>query len=173
LAQGRIAGVASIGGVALGNLGNVLVAALGLGALFAVSPMAFIVVKYAGAAYLLYLGVAALRRRAEAGSSAMSEAAAAKVFRDSFLVALLNPKTALFFVAFLPQFLPAASASVLQVIVLGLIFVVVAAAVDLVYVLAAALALPLLGGPRATRAGRYLTAGSFIALACFTAFIRA
>src|SRR4051812_38073975 len=105
--QGRLSGLASVAGVALGNLGNALGAALGLAALFAVSSVAFTVVKYVGAAYLVYLGIHALRAAASAGDGAAatehqqapSQPAIAlrRVFLDGFVVAVLNPKTALFF----------------------------------------------------------------------------
>ena len=108
LAQGRAAGLASVAGVALGNLGNALAASLGLAALFALSSLAFAVVKWAGAAYLVWLGVRALRQppaAAAAAAPAFEPPRLARIVRDGFVVALLNPKTALFFAAFLPQFL--------------------------------------------------------------------
>ena len=101
LAQGRRAGLLSVAGVAAGNLCNALAAAFGLAALFAVSSTAFAIVKYAGAAYLVVLGVKALL----AGSRPAGPLEAAtlprrrSLLRDGFLVALLNPKTTLFFAA--------------------------------------------------------------------------
>lgn len=170
LAQGRAAGLASVAGVALGNFGNALAAALGLAALFAVSSLAFAVVKYAGAAYLVYLGIRALRKAKAIDAPAPFEPPRlGRIFRDGIWVALLNPKTALFFAAFLPQFMDASGAGP-QGIVLGGIFVLVAATPDTAYVLAASLA-----GPRLARAGRgastgrYLTAATFIGLGLFTA----
>ena len=97
LAQGRRAGLASVAGVALGNLGNALAASLGLAALLAVSTLVFDIVKYAGAAYLLYLGIKALRGSTRIGSATAPVAAApSRILRDGFVVSLLNPKTALF-----------------------------------------------------------------------------
>src|SRR3972149_202596 len=94
VAQGRRSGVASVAGIALGNLGNALGASVGLAALFAVSSLAFTIVKYAGAMYLVYLGAQALRsRRRDIDSSVHGPAQLRKVFRDGFVVALLNPKT--------------------------------------------------------------------------------
>ena len=109
--QGRACGLASVLGVALGNLSNALGAALGLAALFAVSSAAFTAVKWAGAAYLLYLGIR-MWRTASPSADATPQALALTqplrgVFRDGFMVALLNPKTTLFFAAFLPQFMHA------------------------------------------------------------------
>jgi threonine/homoserine/homoserine lactone efflux protein len=172
VAQGRRFGLASVAGVALGNLGNAIGASLGLAALFAVSSVAFTVVKYAGALYLVYLGVQALR----ATESSREPAAAAPtplrgVFRDGVVVALLNPKTALFFAAFLPQFVSTDTAPMVPSIALGSLFVIIAAVTDSAYALAAGTIAPALGRARGVRAlGRYLTSGAFIGLALFTAF---
>src|SRR5438445_7255497 len=95
LAQGRACGLASVLGVALGNLTNAVGAALGLAALFAVSSAAFVVVKWAGAAYLVYLGIRLWRTPPTAAAAPPPAAAQAlalrRVFRDGFVVALLNP----------------------------------------------------------------------------------
>ena len=149
LAQGRAAGVASIAGVACGNLLNSLGAALGLAALFAVSSLAFMVVKYAGAAYLIYLGVRMLRGAPRPETSPVfKQAPIGRVFREGVLVALLNPKTTIFFAAFLPQFMQPGMPALPQAVMLGAIFVVVAAASDLGYVLLATVL-----APRFARAG--------------------
>jgi threonine/homoserine/homoserine lactone efflux protein len=185
LAQGRRAGLASVAGVALGNLGNALGAALGLAALFAISTLAFSVVKYAGAGYLIFLGVRTLRARSSDGQreiavpsvEPMERAAGAlaivpivKIARDGCVVALFNPKTALFFAAFLPQFMPPGAAPMQQTMALGALFVVVAAATDTGYALAAGILAPRLARLRTARvAGRYLTAGAFIGLGVYTA----
>ena len=136
LAQGRRAGLASVAGVALGNFGNALGASLGLAALFALSATAFTLVKFAGAVYLVYLGIRALR--VPDAAAPVSFAAPRHIFRDGFLVALLNPKTALFFAAFLPQFVVAAESPLRQSVVLGACFVLIASCTDSAYVLAAA-----------------------------------
>ena len=155
LAQGRGAGLASVAGVAAGNLCNAVGAALGLAALFAVSSLAFSVVKYAGAAYLIYLGIKALRRPATVASPAQfAPPQKRRIARDGFLVALLNPKTALFFAAFLPQFIDPAGSAALQGAMLGVVFVAIAALTDSAYVLAASLA-----GARIGRGRRFETAG--------------
>ena len=171
LAQGRRAGLSSVAGVALGNLGNAIGAAVGLAALFAISSLAFTVVKYAGAAYLVYLGIRALRTAS--GSSVEAgfvTASHGSIFRDGFLVALLNPKTAIFFAAFLPQFMDPAGSAIWQSISLGGVFVLIAAATDCAYVLAASAVAPLLGRMRrAGSVGRYMAAGTFIGLGIFTA----
>jgi threonine/homoserine/homoserine lactone efflux protein len=169
--QGRRHGLASVGGVALGNLGNAMGASVGLAALFAVSAVAFTVVKYAGALYLIYLGVQALRApQPEDHSPAPVPARISRIFRDGFLVALLNPKTAIFFAAFLPQFMSARTVPMLQSVALGSLFVAVAAVTDTAYALAAGAVAPLLSRARRVRAlGRYLTGGAFIGLGVFTA----
>jgi threonine/homoserine/homoserine lactone efflux protein len=171
LAQGRAAGLTSVAGVALGNLGNALGAAIGLAALFAVSSLAFALVKYTGAAYLVYLGVKALRRPAAAPEAPRFETPRlARIFRDGVFVALLNPKTAIFFAAFLPQFIDPSRAAAGQGAVLGALFVFVAALTDSTYVLVASLAgSAFASARRGAAAGRYLTAATFIGLGLFTA----
>ena len=177
VAQGRLSGLASVGGVALGNLGNAIGASLGLAALFAVSSLAFTVVKYLGAAYLIWLGVQALRhsRATEAPDAAVIDAdlapvALRRIFVDGFVVALLNPKTALFFAAFLPQFIDPAHAPMTQTIALGVVFVVMAAITDSAYALTAGAVRPLLKRAKgAGTVGRYLTGGAFIGLGILTA----
>jgi threonine/homoserine/homoserine lactone efflux protein len=172
LAQGRACGLASVLGVALGNLGNAIGAALGLAALFAISSAAFTVVKWAGAAYLVWLGVRMWRSK-PAGAADAPQAPAqplARVFRDGFVVALLNPKTTLFFAAFLPQFMDAHGSPLLQTLALGGVFVAIAACTDLAYVATASLVAPRLG--RATRHavwGNRIAGTSFIGLGVLTA----
>lgn len=160
----------SVAGVALGNLGNALAASVGLAALFAVSSLAFSVVKYAGALYLLYLGVQMLRSSTAANSSAVLGAAPlGQVFRDGFVVALLNPKTTIFFAAFLPQFLSPDAPPMLQSMALGSLFVTIAAVTDSAYALAAGAAAPMLRGSVVRHIGRRLAGGVFIGLGVFTA----
>lgn len=171
LAQGRRAGLASVAGVALGNLGNALGASLGLAALLALSTLAYELVRFAGAGYLLYLAVQALRAApTPAGSKGHDAPVLRRILRDGFVVALLNPKTALFFAAFLPQFVDPGASAMVQSISLGAIFVVIAACTDSGYVLAAGVAAPSLGGlKRAGAVGRCLTAAVYMGLAVFTA----
>ncbi|MCW5623495.1 MAG: LysE family translocator [Burkholderiales bacterium] len=172
ITQGRRAGLASVAGVALGNLGNASGAALGLAALFAVSAIAFTIVKYAGAAYLVYLGIQTLRRRQEpvATKLELGSADVRRIFRDGFIVALLNPKTALFFAAFLPQFMVPGTSTALQSVVLGSTFVVIASITDTMYALTASAIAPALTRASPLRvAGRWLTAGAFVGLGVFTA----
>lgn len=174
LSQGRSSGLASVAGVALGNLGNALGAALGLAALFAVSSAAFTVVKWAGAGYLIWMGLRMLRSARTATTAnnlPVEPLQRGRIFRDGFVVALLNPKTALFFAAFLPQFMTPDAPHLAQSLALGASFVAVAACTDLVYVLAASLV-----APRLCELGRHAAWGqraagaSFIGLGLLTAF---
>jgi threonine/homoserine/homoserine lactone efflux protein len=171
LSQGRRAGLASVAGVALGNLGNALAASLGLAALLAVSTFAFEIVRFAGAAYLLCLGIKALRASPLPAETGLREAPAlGRILRDGFFVALLNPKTALFFAAFLPQFIDPAASAMTQSVLFGAGFVAIAACTDSAYVLAAGIAAPTLGRlKRASALGRYLSAAVYLGLAVFTA----
>jgi threonine/homoserine/homoserine lactone efflux protein len=172
LLQGRRSGLTSVAGVALGNLGNAVAASVGLAALFAVSSLAFSVVKFAGALYLMYLGVQMLRATPlENPGVAPAAAPLGLIFRDGFVVALLNPKTTIFFAAFLPQFLSAASPPMLQSILLGVLFVAMATVTDIVYVLAAGAVAPALHGSSsgARRIGRRFGGSVLIGLGVFTA----
>jgi threonine/homoserine/homoserine lactone efflux protein len=164
--QGRRSGLASVAGVALGNLGNALGAAVGLGALLTVSAVAFQVVKYAGAAYLIFLGVQALRARV---SNEPQPVMASQVFRQGFLVALFNPKTAIFFAAFLPQFMQTTEPLV-QSAVLGSMFVGVAATTDIFYALCASAIAPWLQNARAQSTGKYFAGTVYIGLGIATLF---
>jgi threonine/homoserine/homoserine lactone efflux protein len=168
LAQGRAAGLASVGGVALGNLANAAGASIGLAALFAASSLAFTVVRWAGAAYLLWLGWQALRQPAAAPEGQTLPAAPpGRLFRDGFLVALLNPKTTLFFAAFIPQFLQPGGSQAAQALTLSLLFVVIAAATDSAYALLAGVMKPLLRS--AAGHGRYAAALVYLALGLYAA----
>jgi threonine/homoserine/homoserine lactone efflux protein len=172
LSQGRGCGLASVLGVALGNFGNAVGAALGLAALFAVSSAAFTVVKWAGAAYLVYLGLRMWLAR-PASLDATPQASAqplGRVFRDGFIVALLNPKTTLFFAAFLPQFMDAHGSPLMQTLALGGVFIAIAGCTDLIYVLTASLVAPRLGkAARHAVWGNRLAGTSFIGLGVLTA----
>ena len=171
--QGRRSGLTSVAGVALGNLGNALGASIGLAALFAVSSAAFTVVKYAGALYLIYLGIQTLRAPRSTALDASAELQPIplwRIFRDGFFVALLNPKTAVFFAAFLPQFVHARSAPMLQSALLGSIFVAIAAVTDAAYAISAsAIAPSLRRASRVRSLGRYISGGVFIGLGLLAA----
>jgi threonine/homoserine/homoserine lactone efflux protein len=137
--QGRFAGLVSALGIGVGSLVHVTAATIGLSSLLASSATAFTVVKYAGAAYLILLGIHRLLTREEVAEvAATPPRALRKIFRDGVIVNVLNPKTALFFLAFLPQFVdPAHGAATLQILVLGLTFTVIALSSDSLWALAA------------------------------------
>jgi threonine/homoserine/homoserine lactone efflux protein len=137
--QGRFAGLVSALGIGMGSLVHVTAATIGLSSLLASSATAFTVVKYAGAAYLILLGIHRLLTREEVVEAATRPPRALrKIFRDGVIVNVLNPKTALFFLAFLPQFVdPDQGAATLQILVLGLIFTVIALSSDSLWALAA------------------------------------
>ena len=170
--QGRRSGLLSVAGVALGNLGNALAASVGLAALFAVSSLAFSVVKYVGALYLVYLGVQMLRSsRVETSVVVPASAPLKRVFRDGFVVALLNPKTTVFFAAFLPQFLYNNAPPMFQSMALGALFVAIAAVTDSAYALAAGVAAQAFRTNVVRRIGRRVGGSVFIGLGVFTALV--
>jgi len=138
--HGRRAGLVSIAGIHAATLVHVTAAALGLSAVLASSALAFGVVKYAGAAYLVWLGLKKILGRSEAAAAtpAIRDRGHARLFRDGFVVNLLNPKTAIFFLAFLPQFVePGRGHVTTQVAVLGLLFTALGFVADGCYALAA------------------------------------
>ncbi len=139
LRGGRAHGFAAMFGIWSGAFGHVLMAAAGLSAILAASATAFSIVKWAGAAYLVWLGVSALRSGGGGfmAESAPAPAALAAVFRQGVLVALLNPKVAVFFLAFLPQFVTPGSGPVwAQMFLHGVLIIAVAAFVEPFLVLA-------------------------------------
>jgi threonine/homoserine/homoserine lactone efflux protein len=173
--QGRRAGLVSALGVASGGLVHVAAATVGLSALIASSATTFTVVKLVGAAYLIVVGI----RRILAGDSEEPEprvlrAPLRRIYRQGVIVNVLNPKTALFFLAFLPQFVdPQRGAVWPQVAVLGVAFVSVAVVSDIAYALVSA---AIAGRIRRTGTGaklrRWLTGGVFVALGVTAAVAR-
>jgi threonine/homoserine/homoserine lactone efflux protein len=152
--QGRVAGLASVFGITTGTLVHVLASTLGLSALLASSTLAFAVVKYAGAGYLIYMGVRRILKRADASASPLElpKRSLGRLYRDGFIVNLLNPKTALFFLAFLPQFVdPSRGAVPFQIAFLGLLFTLMGLTSDGLYALVAGAA-----GVWVKRQSRYL-----------------
>ena len=138
--QGRLAGMVSILGIHTATLVHIAAAAFGLSAILASSALAFGVIKYAGAAYLIWLGLKKLFGRVEVPDvdAASPAYGYARLFRDGFVVNLLNPKTALFFLAFLPQFVDVARGGVAtQIAILGFLFAVLGFVTDGCYALAA------------------------------------
>lgn len=123
LARGRRAGMAFGAGCALGCLNHSLLAALGVGAMVAASPLAFGLLRWIGGLYLLWLGLQALRSRGASPAVATSAESATRLFLKGLLVNAINPKVLLFFLALLPQFVDAARGdAALQMLQLGLLF---------------------------------------------------
>jgi threonine/homoserine/homoserine lactone efflux protein len=138
LAEGRRAGVVSALGIQGGGLVHVIAATIGVSALLASSATAFSVVKYAGAAYLIYLGIRKLRHGDDEAEGVGGPVPRRQLFWQGVIVNSLNPKTALFFLAFLPQFVdPDRGAVAPQVLALGVLFLVLATLSDSTYALVA------------------------------------
>ena len=136
-AGGRAEGLASCFGTAIGGLLHVLAAALGLSLVIARSAVAFNVLKYLGAAYLVYLGVRMLLRRQVSTVEPVASHGARRALLEGIAVEILNVKTALFFLAFLPQFVSPSEPLVPQLVLLGVISVTLNTAVDILAVLGA------------------------------------
>ena len=166
LAQGRRAGLASAFGVECGTLVHIAAAAAGLSAVIASSALAFDVIKYLGAAYLIFLGVRALMADEPLDLDAAASAAPLRrVFLDGLLVNVLNPKVALFFLALLPQFVDPSRPAATQVLVLGLLLAAIGMASDVLYAMAAgAVRTWLRRRPAVVARQRYVTGGLYLAL---------
>ncbi len=170
--QGRVAGLVSVLGVHLGSLVHITAAAIGLSSLLVSSALAFNVVKYLGAAYLVFLGIRALLTKEVPGDVAVPPAPLGKLLRQGAIVNILNPKTALFFLAFLPQFVdPDAGMPALQIVFFGLVFVALGFVTDGLYALLAGTAGNWLRASRGWYAARRYVSGSvFIGLGLVAAF---
>ena len=156
--HGRLAGVVSVAGVHLGTFVHVAAATVGLSALIVSSAVAFSVVKYAGAAYLVYLGIRRLLTREPADLLPARDEPLSRLFVQGAVVNVLNPKTALFFLAFLPQFVDPDRTVWTQVLALGVTFVLLGFLSDGMYALAAG---SLAGWLRARRRFLRYASGSF------------
>ena len=164
LAGGRSEGLASSFGTGLGGLVHVAAGAIGVSALVLASAEAFTILKLAGALYLVWIGIKAIRDARLPLEAKATTTGAARAFREGILVEALNPKTAAFFLAFLPQFVdPSAGRVWLQFLVLGLISVALNTAVDVVVAMLASRARSIaIGRPRTLRRLR-IASGSLIA----------
>jgi threonine/homoserine/homoserine lactone efflux protein len=173
IGQGRIAGLVSVMGIVVGTLFHVLAATLGLSALLISSALAFETAKYLGAAYLIYLGIRTLRRQDEQLPETESgERRLAHIFGQGVLVNILNPKTALFFLSFLPQFVdPARGDATLQILQLGILFTFMGWCTDSVWALVAGtVAERIRGSMQLRRVQRNVSGGGLIALGLASAF---
>jgi threonine/homoserine/homoserine lactone efflux protein len=170
--QGRKAGLVSVLGSGLGNLFHVAAAALGLSAILLSSSLVFDIVKYLGAGYLIYLGIRKLLSRDETTTEAVKRDSLSRIFFQGMTVAIFNPKTALFFFAFLPQFVDPTKGNIaLQISVLGTILVSMGITTDTIYALTAgSLGRWLRGNLKFLRVQRYVTGSVYIGLGITAAF---
>lgn len=155
LTHGRRVALASVAGVGLGDFVAASLSLIGVGTILATSSAVFLAVKWAGAAYLVYLGVRMWRTPVTTADIAATAPAGGarpgRLFRDAFLVTVLNPKSIVFFMAFLPQFVRADQAFVSQAVVLVTVFVVLGMANAYAYILIAASARGLFRSPSVLR----------------------
>jgi threonine/homoserine/homoserine lactone efflux protein len=173
LAQGRAAGLVSLAGTTTGFAVHIVAASLGLSAVFVAVPLAYDALRWAGAAYLLWLAWDSVRSGGDGNAGgvfaprALPPAAPAKLFRMGLLTSILNPKVALFYLALFPQFVDPARGSVLaQSLVLGLVQIAISVVGDALFVLAAArVARWLAARPAWAALQRWMLAGVFAAIA--------
>jgi threonine/homoserine/homoserine lactone efflux protein len=171
--QGRRAGLVSVAGIHVGTLVHIGAAVLGLSALIVASATAFTAIKLAGAAYLIYLGVTALLRRGSRNGLRPEEPLRSeqRIFVDGIVLNILNPKTAVFFLAFVPQFVDVdASNTTTQLIALGMTFILLGLVTDSVYALAAGwIGTRLRTSPSASRRSETAAGVTYIGLGLTTA----
>ncbi len=174
IGHGRRAALASAAGVEVGALLHVGAAALGVSALIRASALAFNVVKYLGAAYLVYLGIRTLTTRLQTDRLEKRPPAMPywRLFRRGLVVNLLNAKVSLFFLAFLPQFVePSRGSATRQILVLGIVFFLIALAMDAAYALAAgSVGAWLRRRPGFAGRQKYVTGSIYLALGLSAAF---
>jgi threonine/homoserine/homoserine lactone efflux protein len=171
LTGGRREGFLSATGTFVGGLVHVVAAAVGISAIVATSAIAFSFVKYAGDAYLVYLGIAMIRSRNLPVDDALHPALPNRAFRQGIATEVLNPKTALFFLSFIPQFVnPHLSDVMLQFVVLGCLSVTLNTIADLAVVsFAAPIGVRLKSSPRFRRNQRVISGAAMIGLGTFVA----
>ena len=170
--QGRLAGLVSVLAIETANFLQAAAAALGLSAILLSSALAFDVVKYLGAAYLVYIGIRKLLDSGNgSGDETVTQESLSRIYWQGFAVNILNPKTALFFLAFLPQFVDPSKGNVIgQNLLLGAVFVGMAVVTDSLYaLLASSLASKLTGNRRFQTGGRYFAGLVYIGLGITTA----
>ena len=172
LDQGTKAGIVSTIGIAFGSLLHVAFAAFGLSAILVTSAYAFTVVKFVGATYLIYLGITKLLSKTKVSfEKEKAQKSHSKMFVEGLLVNLLNPKTALFFFSFLPQFADAANGSIaLQIFILGMIFVLMGLVSDSLYAIVAGTFQKYISShPKILNIQKYVTGSVYILLGTATA----
>jgi threonine/homoserine/homoserine lactone efflux protein len=170
VSQGRSAGFASLAGILVGTYCHALVAAFGLSQLFVAVPMAYNVVRFAGAAYLAYLAWKTIRSKGTALSpdASLNRYPVSRIFQQGLITNLLNPKVALFVLALFPQFVrPEAGSVALQIMVLATVLNIIGFCVNgSVILMASKLSRKLMSGRRPSRVPQHLLGGVFAGLAC-------
>lgn len=166
ITDGRSIALAGVAGLELGNFVHVIAATIGLSALIAASATAFGVVKWIGAGYLIFIGIRTIARKPGSFSQEQKSLSRRKSFTQGIFVNTFNPKVALFFLSFLPQFIDERSGSAaLQSLILGSLFVAIGLCTDGMYAfLASALRTTLLRGKSLPFVQRYVAGSVFIAL---------
>ena len=170
LAGGRREGILSSMGTLVGGFAHVLAAALGLSAILATSAVAYQAVRWIGAAYLIYLGIRMFRSASDADSE-LTEKPVGNPFLQGIVTEALNPKTALFFLSFIPQFIdPKSGSSFVQFLLLGTVSVILNTSVDVVVALfAGAIGARLLASRKARKRQRQATGSIMIGLGIYAA----
>ena len=171
--QGKMAGIVSVLGVETANFFHASAAAAGLSAILLSSAIAFTLIKYLGAAYLIYMGIRKIMASEEDIKAELRQRESlSRIYAQGFVVNLFNPKTALFFFAFLPQFVNTANTNVtLQMFLLGIIFVILAIITDSAYALiSSSIAGKLNTNKNFARNQRYFTGLIYVGLGVVTAF---
>ena len=166
ISDGRSIALAGVAGLELGNFVHVVAATIGLSALIAASATAFGIVKWIGAGYLVFIGLRTLIKKPQPMQAQTSSLTRGKSFTQGIIVNTFNPKVALFFLSFLPQFIDEKSGSAaLQSLILGSLFVAIGLCTDGMYAfLASALRTTLLRGKSLPFVQRYVAGSVFIAL---------
>ena len=170
--QGRRAGLISVLGIELGNLVLAIGTTLGLAAIILSSDIAFSIVKYLGAAYLVYLGIRRIHNKNESDTVLIEQKSLSQIFTQGIIVAVLNPKTALFFLAYLPQFVNVSNGRVgEQMLFLGMMFILLGFITDESYAVLAGT----VGNWFKKRNGlmkqqRYISGGTYLLLGAIAAF---
>jgi threonine/homoserine/homoserine lactone efflux protein len=174
VADGRNVALAAVAGLEIGNFMHVIAATIGLSAVIATSAAAFSAVKWIGAGYLIYIGIRTLATKAQAVNQLNDPMSRRRAFTQGIVVNTFNPKVALFFLSFLPQFIDADRGSAaLQSLVLGSTFVVLGCISDSLFaILASALRGTLLRGKSLPFVQRYVAGSVFIALGAIASTTR-
>jgi threonine/homoserine/homoserine lactone efflux protein len=172
--DGRNVALAAVAGLEIGNFMHVIAATVGLSAVIAASATAFLIVKWIGAGYLVYIGIRTLVKRPQAVTQASDQMSRRRAFTQGIVVNTFNPKVALFFLSFLPQFIDANRGSAaLQSLILGTTFVVLGSVSDSLFaLLASALRGTLLRGKSLPFVQRYVAGTVFIALGAIASSTR-